>query len=427
MIRNIYPHFLSLKGEGVFFSDNYQIKKKFIVQKQFSHTIFLLEGNEQPDEIFPWFDNRERVTLEGQLEDGRSIYADNLMIVSIGENVELLPFEGVYIGNKISAPLFETLYPLIGLFEGKFKIEDDDWTIELIDSEDAALAERQSKSWKIPLEGVKLRLTKKEATTFEQFIEKAREIMLLLSLASGNGVTSYRQIALWNNNEMLEVWRKMTGDELGPGPCVPAFRFGHFLEQVLPVWKRWTPTKKNETRLAISYINLSGTGYLDNRLFHISQAWEFIATLWHKTPKLKESEIELRKMIKTTYREWKNIYPQDDPRGYWGSRITFSFRWPQIKKQMEFLAESRGIDLNKIGLDFEKLKRVRDNVAHRGKLPENMTSEKYSRFKLLNSAQKGLQLVLLIELGYSGMVNTENKGWKSVVNIRELLKHNINK
>jgi hypothetical protein len=214
----------------------------------------------------------------------------------------------------------------------------------------------------------------------------------------------------------------MTGDEAGPGHIVPAFRLRQFLKQALPVWRQWKSDKKSDVRLAITYINLSATGYLDTRLFQISQAWEFLATAWIPKGKLNDLESNLRKRIKSSYREWKKEHPEADPKGYWGSRITFPFKWPIAKRQIESLADSRRIDLSKIGLDLEVLKEARDRVAHTGKITGQMTSNLNDTYKLLAAAQFGLQLLLIAELGYSGLVITSNEGWKSNVPIEKFLK-----
>ncbi len=418
------PKFTHFNGKGVFSSGNCRVETDFTVQRQLSHTLFIVQGDEPVKAFSCQFSNSQHWSLSGQLDDGRPILADQLLLTKIGGidgNAELSPLAGVVIGQSSPSPLVEARYPLVGMFDGKFSVEDSGWTIELLDSnENADLVGRQSKAWRIPLEGLMLRLAKPQ-TTLNEYHEKAREIMLLLSLAIGNGVTSYRQIADWGVQGMMEVWRQMTGGEIGPGAIVPAFRLRQFLEQVLPVWRQWKSDKKSEVRLAITYINLSGTGYLDTRLFQIGQAWEFLAASWMPKGKLNDLETDLRQKIKSTYQEWKKEHPEADPKGYWGDRITFPFRWPQTRRQIESLAASRGVDLSKIGLDLELLKRGRDSVAHTGKMAHEMASDRDDTYQLLATSQFGLQLVLLVELGYSDLVVTANEGWKSYVEINKFL------
>ncbi len=408
--------YISLNGKGIFSSGKCRFEMLFTVQREFSHTVFLVQEDE-PNEVFSsQFNISELWSLSGQLEDGRDIFAEQLMIAKTGGTdryTEFTPLASVVIGQTNASPLLEAQYPLVGMFDGEFSIEDSGWTIEVLKSNvNASNAMRQSKAWRLPLEGLTLRL-KKPLSTLDEYHEKAREIMLLLSLATGNGVTSYRQIAYLDNQQTMEVWRKFTGDEFGPGAIVPDFRLGQFLGQVLPVWRQWEPDKKSQTRLAIIYINLSGTGYLDTRIFQISQAWEFLAASWIPKGKLNGPECDLRNKIMTSYRVWKKEHPDIDPNGNWGSRITFPFNWPVAKRQIESLAESGRINLSNLGLDLEALKVTRDSVAHTGK----MASDQKGDYKLLAAAQFGLQLLLLAKLGYSGLVVTGNEGWKTFVPI----------
>lgn len=419
------PQFTQFNGKGMFTSGSRRIESRFTLQRQFSHTVFLVQEDDPAKDFSCQFNNSDLWSLSGHLDDGRPIFADQLMLARSGGtegSTDFSPLAGVIIGRAWPTPLVEARYPLVGMYGGRFSIEDSGWTIEVIGSdEDAILAERRSKSWRVPLEGLTLRLAKPQKT-MDDYHEKAQEIMLLLSLATGNGVTSYRQIADWGIQGMREVWRQMAGDEVGPGPIVPAFRLGQFLKQALPVWRQWSSEKKSDTRLAITYINLSATGYLDTRLFQISQAWEFLATSWMPKGKLNDLESNLRTRIKASYREWKRDHLGADPNGYWGGRVTFPFIWPVAKRRIESLADSRRIDLSRIGIDLEVLKKARDTVAHTGKITDQMTSNRNDTYQLLAAAQFGLQLLLLAEFGYSSLVTTSNEGWGSDVPIEKFLK-----
>jgi hypothetical protein len=409
------PKFTQFSGEGIFASGDCRVDMRFTVQRQFSHIVFLAQDDNHRNVLFVQFSKKQPWSLSGQLDDGRPVHADQLVHTGWGleGHAEFSPLTGVIIGRSVQLPLVETRYPLVGMFSGKISIEDSEWAIEVFDSEEnTGCAEGLSKAWGVPLEGLTLRLAKNQ-TTFDEYNEKAREIMLLLSLAIGNGVTSYRQIADWGDQGTMEVWRQFTGDEIGPGEIVPDFMLGKFLEQVLPVWNQLGQDAQSNVRLAVSYINLSGKGYLDTRLFQITQAWEFLAAAWMPKGKLSALENDLRKKIKCSYQEWKKEHPEADPNGSWGKRITFPFEWPVMKRQIECLAESVRVDLAKVGLDLELLKEARDSIAHTGKMTDKMRTDRPSTYRLLSAAQFGLQLLLSAKLGYSDLVVTANEGWKS--------------
>lgn len=112
---------LSLNGNGVFTSGNYQIEKPFTVQREFSYTVFLVQEDE-PEQIFSsQFDISLLWSLSGKLEDGRDILADQLMVTKTGE---FTPLADVVIGQSSPSHLLEVRYPLVGMFDGEFSIED---------------------------------------------------------------------------------------------------------------------------------------------------------------------------------------------------------------------------------------------------------------------------------------------------------------
>lgn len=324
----IQPKITRFTGKGVFTSGGCCVEMPFTVQRQFSHVVFWAQDNNFRNVLYDQFSKKQTWSLSGQLEDGRDIQADKLVHNGwgSGEHAEFSPLAGVIIGQSKQAPPVEARYPLIGMFKGKFSVEDSGWLIEVFDSEENAGYNKDlSKTLGVPMEGLMLRIAKNQ-TTLDEYHEKAREIMLLLSLAAGNGITSHRQIADWGDQGTMEVWRQFVGDEIGPGEIVPDFKLGKFLEQVLPVWNHLEDSTKSEIRLAVSYINLSGKGYLDTRLLQITQAWEFLATAWMPKGKLNTLESELRKRVKCSYHEWKKEHPEADPKGYWGARIVSPFQ-----------------------------------------------------------------------------------------------------
>ncbi len=412
-------------GKGVFTSGDCCVDMPFTLQRQFSHVVFLAQDDNYRNVLYDQFSKKQTWSLSGQLEDGRYIQADQLVHTgwSFRGDAEFSPLAGVIIGKSNQAPPVEARYPLVGMFKGKFSVEDSGWSIEVFDSEEnAGCTKDLSKALGVPLEGLMLRIAKSQ-TIFDEYHEKAREIMLLLSLATGNGITSHRQIADWGDQGTMEVWRQFVGDEIGPGEIVPDFKLGKFLEQVLPVWNHLENGMKSDIRLAVSYINLSGRGYIDTRLFQITQAWEFLATAWMPKSKLNALESDLRKRVKCSYREWKKEHPEADPKGYWGTRLVSPFQWPVTKRQIESLAESVKINLAKAGIDFNLLKEARDSVAHTGKMTDRMRTDK--PYPLLSAAQFGLQLLLLAKLGYSDLVVAEKEGWKSYEPIKTFLTEEI--
>ena len=413
----------SLKGFGKFFSNLFEFETDFDLFQLPNRTYFLIKEYDNHHQLDKAFSSNGNYELTGQLNDGRHIVGEEIYLSNLtNKDAEFTSLGPLFLGELSKSPIVGARFPLIGFFSPQVALNYKGWEIEISgDLLQGKRMKRLSTDLQIPMEGLTLKLSSIKASK-EEYIELARHIMLLLSLAAGNGVTCYRQLYSYEKgNDNLEVLRKMIGDEFGPGPRIPEFLLEDFLRNALPIFVSWPKQKQEAFRLAVTYINISYSGYLDSRLFSIMQGWEFISHEWGKPVNLNEPEIDLKSNLKSSYSEWKKRYPNSDQNGFLGSRLNSIFDWPRLKEQIESLVKSRGLDADKIGLDLDNLKRARDGVAHTGKMPNEMLCSKDQTVKFLTSAQFGLQLLLLIELEYTGEVNAEKKGWKSIQNVENFL------
>lgn len=289
------------------------------------------------------------------------------------------------------------------------KVHHDDWTAVLIANEQAVGAQRISQGLKIPLEGLTLQISG-SGKSEEDYESCAQDIMLLLSLASGNGVSSHRWGLAYPNQEVVEKWRSRAGDEIGPGCIVEHGRLEQFLQQCLPVLRQMPQEDYALIARAVAYLNISATGYVDTRLIQIAQAWEFLAANWAPKGRLTEPENNLRNMIKSCCKDWRKANPSEDRDGALGNRVLFAFEWPILKRQIETLADNAGLDLEIVGINLEQLKAARNAVAHQGTL-DGLEPSAFPHHKLLLNAQLGLQLLLLQKLEYTGYVKVIINGW----------------
>jgi hypothetical protein len=414
---------LTLKGIGIFACIQGEFSSGFKLHRQLSRTVLVIEGNELPHWIFA----ANSLALAGHLDDGRTINVDNLHQIQTAKShdyscVELVPMNcAICLGSTNYAHPIEAKYVLTGLFEGNFKVHHDDWTAELVDSDHALRAQKISQGLKLPLEGLALQISSDEKSE-EDYESIACDIMILLSLASGNGVSSHQWSLTYPNQEKVEKWRSRAGDEIGPGCIVEYFRLEQYLQQCLPVLRQMSQEDQALIMLAVAYLNSSATGYLDTRLIQIAQAWEFLATEWAPKGILTEQENILRMTIKRCCRDWRKAHPSSDPDGEWGNRVLFAFEWPKLKGQIEALADQLGLDLERIGMDLEQLRSARNAVAHRGTI-DGADPSVIPHHELLLNAQLGLQLVLLKKLGYTGYVKVIENGWVDCKHISHFSKH----
>lgn len=405
------PPVPKMEGVGVFSGSKSQVKSRF---KLIRHPLGIWVQITGP-KASAFMEMGDRYALSGRLVDGRHIELSDMFPTETQFGTEgtgcILFVNGpVEIGEKAESPLSSVVFPLTNYYDGSATIKVDGWTIaiESAGREGEKEAARISRLWKIPVEGMRLMLRNPLATV-EGHERTARQVALLLSLAAGTGVTCHSYSVLWQNGGSLEILRHWTGDEIGPGHCIASWKTGAFLERSLPIWNAWDDEKRGLARLAISYINHSARGYLDVRMLGIAQAWEFLANEWTSKPQLSEEESVLKRRIKQLCRDWRAEYPDADHDGKWADRLTRGFRWPQLLEQMSRLAATRRINLVELGLDLRELKEARDHIVHSGSLPDHMLADKPSTLKLLHAARFGLQLLLLAELQYDGLVVTSTK------------------
>lgn len=395
-----------LSGVGEFNSGTMKIAARFSVLWNPQSSSIVVENLPQKDLLISLFGGQPEWNLKGRLEDGRAIRARGMILerVSVGSPAsyaEFFPLSGINIGiNKRLLP--QTVrYKLIGFYEGEAECEIDGWQIRLV--KPVGLPPqigRFAKKRRLPSEGMILELSHR-SSSLSQYDEKYRAISKLLALASGSGVTAHRYSVRWQNSNSYEFWRHRNGDEFGPGPVLPIGCFSQFLQDVLPHWESWPDEKRGVAKRAIDYINISASGYVDSRVFHILQAWEFLANAWGATNERTSATDALGREVKRTYQRWRENHQTEDPDGRISGRLMSSFKWHRVKNSIIELALSRGLDLAGLGIDLDRLKEAGDNIAYSGKLPADLPV-KDSLLGLLVRSQNALQLLLLAELSYRG-------------------------
>ena len=114
--------FTQFNGKGMFTSGSCRIESRFTLQRQFSHTIFLIKQEDGPAKAFSCqFNNSDLWSLSGHLDDGRAIFADQLMLARSGGtegSTDFSPLAGVIIGQSWPTPPVEARYPLLSACMG---------------------------------------------------------------------------------------------------------------------------------------------------------------------------------------------------------------------------------------------------------------------------------------------------------------------
>ena len=358
-------------------------------------------------------------TLLGMTSDNIKMECGSLILVSVNEDkAEFIPRNsGLYLGTETDATIESMEFPLIGFYRGTCSLKLKGWSIDIFEKHNEGInQERLSKIWGIPLEGLSLRLQNKRVKT-SGYLDQVLVIRTMLSLASGNDVKFNRQVINYSNGSKVEIWREFIGYEFGAKICIPFYRTADYLKQCLPLFKSTEKSIRKKIGAAISYINSTSNGYLDDRILRITQAWELLADqLVDFKFEISQPRTEFKRALKSTLKAWRDKYPGQDPEGFLGTRVIESLEYDKAIEKLTGLAKAFNLNFEKIGLDFPELIKLRNNVAHTG-----FMKTKKRPVELLESSRFGLQILILRYLNYKGELKINHKGWSSFASIHEFL------
>lgn len=411
---------LSTRGSGVLEAGSESYELDFSLHRQLSRAVVCVDQSRLGSTAF----TADFFRLSGILSDQRPVSIQKLRRIGAQEGglVELRPWNSaVEIGRRGTEAPIRSTYVLTGLYDGAFRLSLGDWGIELSSNIDAELNKKAARALHIPLEGSTLEISS-DGKCDAQYERVARDLFLLLSLACGTGVSCHRWSFEYSDKSQIELWRSRAGEEVGPGPVVENSDLGEYIKQVFPVWSMMPQKEQDVFKTAITHINNSGSGYLDNRLFQVVQTWEYLAEQWIPKAGLSDAEQQLKRTLLKARRDWAKDHPTCDPDGLIGDRIAKAFEWSVLRRQIEGLAAQVGINLSILGIDVEQLKAARDSVAHSITL-KNADDSSRPLFDLLLRSQYVLQIILLSKLQYKGLVIDSKNGWLIAKDIDHLSGH----
>jgi hypothetical protein len=405
---------ITARGHGVFTADSLNFAAGFSILRQLSHAVIILRRAELGIHVhIPLL--LHRFSLSGALDDGRSIRVENLHVHLSNESiVEMTPMNcAVEIGEKSASRPLCAKYTLTGLYHGNIDFNFQDWKIQICADRDSIAKARASKALKIPLDGATNNLSNSsQDKTEDDYDEFAGNVFSLLSLASGNGVTSHCWTYSFPDGNELELWRPRPGDDIGPGPIVSHAELGSFLQKCLPCWLELSEENRDLMLVAIMHLDTSGLGFLDNRLLQVAQIWELLATKWGHKKATPPNIQKLKESLKTFLREWRDTNPGCDPDAKITCRILGSLEWDTLLSRMNSMVDSFGLLTHLIGLDLARLKVARDKAAH--SISTGVSDkDREDMLQLLLAATAGIQLLLLRKLNYTGFVVFHERGWRA--------------
>ena len=418
--KSKYPGIIIRKGYGTFSSNKVVFKAYFEIIHYPQQTIIETQTDDKNLFFKLRGSSNEKWELQGETDDNKHVNAKSLLNNNIsGNQLTFVSYKDLSFCEDEIHKISYAEFPLVGIYCDSFNLEYSDWKINCEGQKDQLeKVKKNSKNWNLQLEGNTLRLRNPVATK-NQFLSKANNITSVLSLALGNDVVFNRQLYYHHSNLVIEDWRRKVDYHFGAHQCIPVFKLNTFLESTLANFEKWNNKKRKTFFSTVSYINSSSKGYLEDRLLRISIAWESLAQSWSiKSRKADNNKLELfKKYLKKSIKEFE--LPSEYDKEFLSDRILRSIEWEKINDTLISFSDQFCLNQDRLGLDFKSLIRIRNDVAHTGHF-----RKKYSKDFLINLLHKhifGLQIILLIELGYNDLVETQKDKWITFVKINELL------
>jgi hypothetical protein len=243
----------------------------------------------------------------------------------------------------------------------------------------------------------------------EDFLEMAQNVKNLLSLAVGKRITFNKQY-YFDNKEIEAVSREMAAPINEGQPIIPNSRLEKYLTQAFLKYSGFSKEDKDQFFACTDYLNQTKNGFVEDRILHVAIAWESLAEHLKINSELPPNLLELRSLIKSTLTGWRAKNTNNDPKGDLGSRILTSVNREKLLDKLLNLAAQFNLNFKLLNLDFYKLKELRDSVAHTGRM--SITGSE--AYQIMEPAIRGLQIILLTWIGYSGLINSHKDGWKTI-------------
>jgi|WetSurMetagenome_2_1015567.scaffolds.fasta_scaffold02226_2 hypothetical protein len=250
------------------------------------------------------------------------------------------------------------------------------------------------------------------ASSKEDFLEMAQDIKNLLSLAVGKRIIFNKQF-YYDKTNLESISRKMAASINEGQPIIPNSNIDKYLLQVLNRYSSFSKGDKSQFFACTDYLNQTKDGFIEDRVLHTAIAWESLAEYLKVKSELPTHLLELRSLIKTTLSGWRTKNTDNDSNGDLGSRILAAIDREKLLDKLLNLSTQFHLNYSLLSIDFYKLKELRNSVAHSGRISIS-GSEAYG---IMEPAIRGLQIILLTWIGYSGLINSHRAGWKTIESI----------
>lgn len=408
-----------LEGHGILCSKNFL--RKIDVYFDISYASLYLTMNivgrfiALPGEIYSF----EGITSKEEL-----IFCDNVCCISQNKkrtfSFQLL--SPLQIG-KINSPIaFKA--EIFGLARHNFAFDFDDKNIsfEVFENFDELMESNKYFGCQRENGVLKIKNKNKKEIDEKEIISFARDICMLLSFVLSNNVTFNNYEFTNASDEKMRFYdRKFVN--IGSGDRYLSLdNISNFLPIMLRNLLNMSEKHKKCFETIISYLNSIGHKYLEDLILSIAQVWEILADSFIAEIVTNNEQIEnLKKLLKKQIADWDkcNTIKKYDLNFIY-QRVLNSLGWETLVKKLETLSNQEKINIEKIGINFKELIKIRNQIAHGGRFHNPNKAQEY--FAVFQSAQLGVYILLLCKLKYDGSIIIDSNLRPEKHNLKEYIK-----
>lgn len=262
-----------------------------------------------------------------------------------------------------------------------------------------------------------------ETLDVEDTIKFAKQICLLLSFVLGENLIFNNCEFINEQKETLGYYQLMLVNNSRGSRYIFEENLSDYLPLMLDKLVNLEEADFKCFETTVNYLNSTSNKYLEDSILAIAQIWEILADNFLKS-KVENNPaiIELRSILKREVRTWhKSNEVKDYELDFIMGRVLSSLDWEKVIKKLNMLVIQENLDGEMIGLDFNNLIEIRNQIAHTGRFA--VLGNEHVYLKFYYSAILGIHVLLLNRLGYNGILTESIGGLPKTHRIDNLLRN----
>lgn len=248
----------------------------------------------------------------------------------------------------------------------------------------------------------------------DQTLQLALDIRNLLSLALGTRII-FDKHSFWSGKNERVVNRTMQNGINAGFQIIPDGEISIFLKSTLSVWFKLSGEEKREFYIVIDFLNKTRKDFVEDRVLKLMQAWECSAVYWSKSNELSDDLLSLQSKIMKVFKDWKKESGFKDENGVLGANLKISMNQESLMSRIEKFIVEKKYKSQQLISQLKDVKKMRDQTVHSGQIKKSGEEV----ILIMEPVIKALQLIILYNLGYQGLIIDTIDNWVAWKDISE--------